>query len=88
MNFSNAVGWDKDEKPIAPTGFTATLYADGFDNPRWLYQTPNVDVLVAECNGKHTLRGRPVYVLMLADGSLLITDDKSNQIWRVTYSKQ
>jgi len=55
MNFSNVVGWEKDEKPIAPPGFTVTLYADGFDNPRWLYQTPNGDVLVAESNGKHTL---------------------------------
>jgi len=55
MNFSNVVGWDAGEKPIAPPGFTVTLYADGFDNPRWLYQTPNGDVLVAESNGKHTL---------------------------------
>jgi glucose/arabinose dehydrogenase len=55
MNFSNVVDWEKDEKPIAPPGFTVTLYADGFDNPRWLYQTPNGDVLVAESNGEHTL---------------------------------
>jgi len=55
MNFSNVVGWENNEKPIAPPGFTVTLYADGFDNPRWLYQTPNGDVLVAESNGKHTL---------------------------------
>ncbi|MEP6747562.1 MAG: sorbosone dehydrogenase family protein [Bacteroidota bacterium] len=55
MNFSNVVGWEKDEKPVAPAGFTVTLYADGFDNPRWLYQTPNGDVLVAETNGEHSL---------------------------------
>ena len=55
MNFSNVVGWNDNEKPVAPQGFTVTLYADGFDNPRWLYQTPNGDVLVAETNGKHSL---------------------------------
>jgi glucose/arabinose dehydrogenase len=53
--FSNVVGWENDEKPIAPPGFTVTLYADGFDNPRWLCQTPNGDVLVAESNGEHSL---------------------------------
>ena len=55
MNFSNVVGWKDGEKPIAPDGFTVTLYADGFDNPRWLCQTPNGDVLVAESNGAHSL---------------------------------
>lgn len=50
MNFSNVIGWQNGEKPIAPAGFTVTLYADGFDNPRWMYQAPNGDVLVAESN--------------------------------------
>ncbi len=31
--------------------------------------------------------GRPVGLLMLKDGSLLITDDGAKKIWRVTYSK-
>ena len=55
MNFSNAVGWKKDEKPIAPAGFTVTKYAEGFENPRWMYVTPNGDVLVAETNSNHKL---------------------------------
>ncbi len=50
MNFSNAVGWKKGETPMAPAGFTVTKYADEFDNPRWMYITPNGDVLVAETN--------------------------------------
>ncbi|MEO5685268.1 MAG: sorbosone dehydrogenase family protein [Chitinophagaceae bacterium] len=58
MNFSNVVGWANGETPLAPAGFTVTLYAEGFDNPRWLYQTPNGDVLVAESNGKHSLLQR------------------------------
>ncbi len=31
--------------------------------------------------------GRPVGLLVLKDGSMLITDDGANKIWRVTYSK-
>ena len=31
--------------------------------------------------------GRPVDILILEDGSMLISDDKSNVIYRVTYSE-
>ena len=31
--------------------------------------------------------GRPVGLLVLKDGSMLITDDGGNKVWRVTYSK-
>ena len=55
MNFSNAVGWKEGEKPIAPVGFTVEKYAEGFENPRWMYVTPNGDVLVAETNSNHKL---------------------------------
>jgi glucose/arabinose dehydrogenase len=34
-----------------------------------------------------TVWGRPVGLLVLADGSLLISDDGGEKIWRVTYSK-
>jgi glucose/arabinose dehydrogenase len=30
--------------------------------------------------------GRPVGVTVAADGSLLVTDDGSNAIWRITYT--
>jgi glucose/arabinose dehydrogenase len=30
--------------------------------------------------------GRPVGVAMAADGALLVSDDGSNSIWRVSYS--
>lgn len=33
------------------------------------------------------VRGRPVGVTFLPDGSLLVTDDKTNQIWRVSARK-
>ncbi len=32
--------------------------------------------------------GRPVGLLVLQDGSMLITDDGANKIWRVTYKKK
>jgi glucose/arabinose dehydrogenase len=31
--------------------------------------------------------GRPVGLLVLPDGSMLITDDGANKIWRVSYKK-
>ena len=31
--------------------------------------------------------GRPVCLLVLADGSLLISDDGAGKIWRVTFGK-
>ena len=42
------IGWPAGKTPTAPTGFKVTLYADGFDSPRWLYVLPDGDVLVAE----------------------------------------
>ncbi|HEY9004971.1 MAG TPA: sorbosone dehydrogenase family protein [Ohtaekwangia sp.] len=53
MNFSNVIGWKTGETPKAPEGFTVTRYADGFDNPRWLYIVSNGDILVAESNSNH-----------------------------------
>ena len=32
--------------------------------------------------------GRPVGVTMAQDGSLLVTDDGSNSIWRVSYANK
>jgi glucose/arabinose dehydrogenase len=49
-NFSKVIGWPTDKTPIAPSGFTVSVYADSLQNPRWLYVTPNGDVLVAEAN--------------------------------------
>lgn len=42
------VDWPAGRTPVAPPGFRVTLFADGFQNPRWLYALPNGDVLVAE----------------------------------------
>jgi len=52
-NYSNVTGWANHEKPVAPEGFTVSLYADKLQNPRWIYVLPNHDVLVAESNTNH-----------------------------------
>jgi glucose/arabinose dehydrogenase len=36
---------------------------------------------------RNRVYGRPVGVFFLADGSLLVTDDSGNTIWRVTNKK-
>ena len=33
------------------------------------------------------VRGRPVCVALLADGSMLVTDDVNNTIWRISFNK-
>lgn len=45
---SRVVGWPASAKPVAPAGFTVTAFADRLDHPRWLYELPNGDILVAE----------------------------------------
>ena len=45
------IGWPKGKLPTAPAGFTVSLYADGLENPRWLYVLPNGDVLVIQARG-------------------------------------
>ncbi|MGQ7946263.1 PQQ-dependent sugar dehydrogenase [Flavobacterium sp. WC2509] len=54
-NYSKVIGWKDGETPIAPAGFTVTKYADGFKNPRWMYVTPNGDILVAQSNSNYSL---------------------------------
>lgn len=54
-NFSNVIGWKDGQKPKAPEGFTVSQYATGFDNPRWICETPNGDILVAESNTNYSV---------------------------------
>jgi glucose/arabinose dehydrogenase len=70
-NFSHVIGW-KGETPKAPKGFVVEKFADGFENPRWMYITPNGDVLVAESNSNHSLFEQV--------GGTLIGASKSNNL--------
>lgn len=47
-NYSKVVGWSMGETPVAPAGFTVSLFADGFHNPRWIYVAPNGDIFVSD----------------------------------------
>jgi len=49
-NYSKVIGWPKGKAPIAPEGFSVTLFADSMKNPRNIYIAPNGDILVAEAN--------------------------------------
>lgn len=50
QNFSKVIGWPQGKTPVAPQGFTVTKFADGFNNPRWIYVAANGDIFVAEAN--------------------------------------
>lgn len=49
-NFSKVIGWENGKTPVALQGFTVTKYADGLQNPRWIYVAPNGDIFIAEAN--------------------------------------
>ncbi|KFC69394.1 L-sorbosone dehydrogenase precursor [Bosea sp. LC85] len=48
IKVADAIGWKQGERPTAPTGGRVTAFATGLQHPRWLYELPNGDVLVAE----------------------------------------
>lgn len=70
--YSHVEGWDDGTKPVAPEGFVVSLYADGFQNPRWLYELPNGDLLVAEANSH--------YGFFKKIGAALIGATRSNSV--------
>lgn len=47
-NFSKVIGWPEGTTPKAPEGFSVSLFAEDFNNPRWIYVAPNGDIFVAE----------------------------------------
>ncbi len=49
-NFSKVIGWKEDEIPIAPPGFNVSKFAEGLDNPRWIYAATNGDIFIVESN--------------------------------------
>ena len=49
-NFSKVIGWKNGEAPVAPAGFVVSKFAEGLDNPRWIYQGPNGDIFIVESN--------------------------------------
>ena len=50
VEVAKAVGWQGNAMPTPAPGLRVQPFATGLDHPRWLYQLPNGDVLVAESN--------------------------------------
>ncbi len=50
LKIAPAKGWAAGAKPVPAAGLAVAAFAEGLDHPRWLYQLPNGDVLVAETN--------------------------------------
>lgn len=71
-NFSKVQGWKNGKIPQGKDGFTVVRFADNFENPRWMYTTPNGDILVAESNSNHSFWEKV--------GGFLIGASKSNNL--------
>jgi glucose/arabinose dehydrogenase len=50
IHIAKAVGWQNDARPKVPPELEVNAFAKGLNHPRWLYELPNGDVLVAETN--------------------------------------
>lgn len=50
VKIAPAVGWPEGATPVAAPGLAVNAFATGLDHPRWLYELPNGDLLVAESN--------------------------------------
>jgi glucose/arabinose dehydrogenase len=48
IKVAKAIGWKEGEMPTPLAGGQITAFAAGLQHPRWLYELPNGDVLVAE----------------------------------------
>ena len=58
MKLSKAVGWKPGETPVPAEGLEVQAFAQGLDHPRWLYELPNGDILVAETDAPQASSGR------------------------------
>jgi glucose/arabinose dehydrogenase len=62
---SKVIGWADGKTPVAPAGFVVTKYADKLNNPRWMYITPNGDILVTQ--SKTNRKTSPNDMVLLRD---------------------
>ncbi len=50
VHVAKAVGWPENTTPKVAEGNSVVAYANRLEHPRWLYELPNGDILVAETN--------------------------------------
>ncbi len=79
QNFSKVIGWPEGKTPVAPQGFSVTKFADGFDNPRWIYVASNGDIFVSEANTEQKTLEKAKSVLSGKSGSQNL-GESSNRI--------
>jgi glucose/arabinose dehydrogenase len=48
IKIAKVVGWKEGEMPTPAPGLAVAAFAGGLDHPRWLFELPNGDILVAE----------------------------------------
>ncbi len=82
VNIAVAEGWADGQMPRPAPGLAVTAFATGLDHPRWLYELPNGDVLVAEANAPSRpddapgLRGFVMRRIMAAAGAGVPSADR------------
>ena len=64
---SRIIGWPEGKTPIAPAGFTVTKYIDKLNSPRWMYVTPNGDLLIAESQTNRRKSTNDIIILRDSD---------------------
>lgn len=74
-NFSSVQGWEEGQTPKAPEGFKVELFAKGLDQPRWLYELPNGDIVVSESKADQIRLFRDLDRDGLPDTSFIFRDD-------------
>lgn len=57
VHVAKAVGWPEGKRPTPAVGTQVTAFASGLHHPRWLYELPNGDILVAETNHREKQQG-------------------------------
>jgi glucose/arabinose dehydrogenase len=77
---SHVKGWPAGKTPIAPAGFAVAEFAGDLDSPRWLYVTPNGDVLVAESNTVPNTTKKKVTAALKLGPSKSLKSSSANRI--------
>lgn len=82
-NFPTLIDKPAAAKLSLPPGFKVDVFASGLQGPRAMSVAPNGDIFVSDGD----VWGRPVVATVANDGSLLISDDGMNVVYRISYSK-
>jgi glucose/arabinose dehydrogenase len=64
---SRVIGWPASKAPVAPEGFKVERFASNLNNPRWIYVTPNGDILVSQ--SRTNRNNSPNNIILLKDAN-------------------